>query len=295
MTTQTSTFSRRHTRALLAAALLVPLLVAAPGAQRRNRNNNALFGAPVATTTIRHDPGAYVGRLVTVSAGVETVLTDRSFVVDQRKMDGPKATVPAGSPMLVIAPYLAGSLADAHYLLMRGEVLLLDAGALGRLAADYDITLDAGVHQAYMGQPVLVATSVLDGTYAELAPMPIPPPTAGEVALDEAMKVIGPAVTAMRTGVERSDGEAVALSARTLDAEWVRVEETLDAMGQGPAAQWAREARTHSLAAAQAAAAGSWDGARQSTTSLGTLCQSCHAAYRDRLEDGTFRTRPGTF
>ena len=41
----------------------------------------------------------------------------------------------------------------------------------------------------------------------------------------------------------------------------------------------------------QAVAAGKWDDVKTSTASLNQMCQTCHTAYRERLEDGTSRVR----
>ena len=41
----------------------------------------------------------------------------------------------------------------------------------------------------------------------------------------------------------------------------------------------------------EAAAAGKWDDAKASATSLNGLCGTCHAAHREREDDGTFRVK----
>ena len=40
-----------------------------------------------------------------------------------------------------------------------------------------------------------------------------------------------------------------------------------------------------------AAAAGKWDDAKSNATGLTKLCATCHAAHRERMEDGTFRVK----
>ena len=69
---------------LAAAAALLLASTAATDAQRRNRDNTTQ-GLPVATTSLVRTPEAYYDKLVTVSAGVDRVLSKTIFVVDQRK------------------------------------------------------------------------------------------------------------------------------------------------------------------------------------------------------------------
>ena len=42
----------------------------------------------------------------------------------------------------------------------------------------------------------------------------------------------------------------------------------------------------------QEVSAGNWDGVKTSAGTLGQACQSCHGAYRDRMDDGTYRSSP---
>jgi cytochrome c556 len=66
-------------------------------------------------------------------------------------------------------------------------------------------------------------------------------------------------------------------------------------LGQSAAAEWAREALVHSASIERAAAAGNWDAVKTSAGALNQLCQNCHGVYRERLEDGTFRIKAGSF
>ena len=70
--------------AVATAGALVLISTATVRTQRRG-NDNASFGMPVATNMILQDPDAYFGRAVTVTAGLEQVLSKTAFVVDQRK------------------------------------------------------------------------------------------------------------------------------------------------------------------------------------------------------------------
>ena len=164
----------RHGCAVLAFAIVVSFPNES-SAQRRNRGDNSSFGAPVATNTILANPDAYKGKPVTMSAGVEQVLSKTAFVIDQRRAVSATAVKATGKPMLVIAPYLTGAVDEKQYLLMRGQVVTFDQATVAQMAADYTLDLAPEISAKYQGLPVLVATSVLDSKYTELARNPAPP------------------------------------------------------------------------------------------------------------------------
>ena len=157
---------------------LVALLPADAGAQRRNRGDNSSFGTPVATNTILANPGAFEGKPVTLSAGVEQILSKTAFVIDQQRAASASEIKAVGKPILVIAPHLTASLQQKQYLLMRGQIVTFDPAAIAKAAPDYTLDLEPDLSATYEGQVVLIATSVLDSTYTELAQRPAPPPPA---------------------------------------------------------------------------------------------------------------------
>jgi hypothetical protein len=160
---------------LIAATAIAVMSTTGVNAQRRRGNDNSSFGSPVATNTIVDAPDAFVGKLVTVTAGVERMMSKTTFLVDQR-VSGSSAVKAIGKPLLVIAPYLTVPLEQKKYFLVRGQVVTLAPAALSRVAPDYVLDLPDEVSATYMGKPVLVASSVLNSTYAELAKKPISPP-----------------------------------------------------------------------------------------------------------------------
>lgn len=278
---------------LVVAGTILIATMAAPSAQRRT--DNASQGAPIATNTILADPDAYYGKLITVSAGVEQIVSKTAFLIDQRKAVSATEMKAIGQPILVIAPYLTGSLDQKHYLLMRGEIVKLDTAAIARVAPGYALDLPADIGAHYRGQPVLVALSVIDSTFAELGKKPLPPPSKVEVSYTATMKAIAPVFTALRAAAGQSNADVVTANALALQPAFTELEMIWDDLGQHPAAQWAREARAHAASIERATAAGNWDAVKTSTNALNTVCQSCHAAYRERQEDGTFRIKPGSF
>jgi hypothetical protein len=279
----------------LAGALLVAM-IAAPSAQRGRRGGaDANTGLPIATNTILQNPDAYYGKPVTISAAVDQMLSKTTFLIDQRRAAGAAEVKAIGKPILVIAPYLTSRLEQNNYLLIRGEIIKFDPLAIAKVAADYTLDLALDTVAKYQGQPVLVATSVVNSKYAELARKPLPPPSAEEVSLSVAMKGINPVFAALRAAVEESKAEGVAENAAKLKPAFTQAETIWDDLGQSAAAEWAREARAHSEAMEGAAAAGNWDAVKTSAGALNQLCQTCHGAYRERLEDGTFRIKAGSF
>jgi hypothetical protein len=285
-----------RTAAGAVAALIgvTALTIATPTAQRRRGGDTAAFGAPVATNTILESPDQYYGKLVTVSAGLEQVVSKTAFVVDQRVVAGNEAK-PSGMPILVIAPYLTGKLDAKNYLLIRGQLVRFDPAVMPRMAGGYELDLTPDLAARYAGRPVLVATSVLDSTYTELARKPVPPPSPDDLTLTSAMKSIAPAFAALRTAVQESKADAVTENALKLKTAFTQTEVVWDGVGQSPAAQWARDARGHADAIERAAAAGNWDAVKASAAALNQVCGNCHGAYRERQDDGTFRMMPGSF
>jgi cytochrome c556 len=274
--------------AALAAALV--MAVALPEAQRRGGRDNSAQGLPVATNTILANPDAFYGKLVTVSAGVDAMLSKTTFLVDQWKAVGTEEAVPIGKPLLVIAPYLETSLEHRQYFLMRGQVMKFDAAAVA--AAGYTLDLAPDLQAKYLGQPVLVATSVVNSTSVELGRKPL---MSEEIAMTAAMKTISPAFAALRTAAEGAKASDVAQQTARLLPAFSQTEAIWDGLGQSPAAQWARDARAQAADIDKAAAAGNWDAVKASAAELNQLCQSCHSAYRERSDDGTFRFKAGTY
>jgi cytochrome c556 len=276
--------------AAIVAALLTGAAIAE--AQRRGGRDNAAQGLPVATNTILANPDAYYGKLVTVSAGVDAMLSKTVFLVDQWKALGTEEAVPMGKPILVIAPYLSASLEHRQYFLLRGQVMKFDPAAIGAAASGYALDLPPDMQAKYLGQPVLVATSVVNTTSVELGRKPLMPE---EIAMTAAMKTIAPAFAALRTAADAAKVAEVSQNTAKLVPAFSQTEAIWDGLGQSPAAQWARDARAHAAAIDRAAAAGNWDAVKTSAAELNQTCQNCHGAYRERTDDGTFRFKAGTY
>jgi hypothetical protein len=277
----------------LALVLVIPVALSAQRGRRGGGNANA--GLPLATNTVLRNPDVYYGKQITLSAGVDHMISKTAFVVDQWKTTGPTEVTPVGKPILVVAPYLTAALQQHSYMLMRGELLKFDTAVIARVAAEYKIDLGPELWAKYQAQPILLAASVIDGSYTELAKKPILPPTANELALSDAMKTISPAFAALKAAAEGSQADAVALNAATLKPAFSRTETIWDGVGASSAGQWARDAQDYIASIEHDAAAGDWDRAKFAANKLNQICGSCHATFRDRADDGTFRMKAGTF
>jgi len=287
----TSTRSSAIGISLVASAAIVFVLTAGVDAQRRRGNDNSTFGAPVATNTIVDAPDQYFGKVVTITAGVERMTSKTTFLMDQQKVAGPKEVKAVGKPILVIAPYLTSSLDQKKYFLVRGQVVKFEPSAVAKLAPGYVLDLLQDVGAKYMGQPVLVASSVLNSTYVELAKKPIPPPTQTDVALTAAMKTISPAFNALRTAAQDSKADIVKMNLAEIGPAFAQAESVLGSLRHAAVAH-ARDARTQVASIETALAAGNWDAVKSSAAALNQTCQSCHTAFRERQDDGTYRIKP---
>jgi hypothetical protein len=219
------------------------------------------------------------------------MVSKTTFLMDQQKAAGPNDVKPIGKPILVIAPYLTSSLDQKKYFLVRGQVVKLEPSALAKLAPDYVLDLPQEVGAKYMGQPVLVASSVLNSTYAELAKKPIPPPTQDDLALTAAMKTISPAFNALRTAAQESKADVVRTNLAEIGPAFAQAESVLGNLRHAAVTQ-VRDARTQVASIETALAAGNWDAVKSSAAALNQTCQSCHAAHRERQDDGTYRLNP---
>ena len=168
---------RRGTRVGMVVALFATVTATPDAQQRRRGNDNASQGTPVATNTIRANPDAYYGKTVTVTAGIEQVLSKTVFVLDQRKAVSATAVKAVGQPLLVIAPTLNAPLDQQHYVMVRGQVVKFEPDAIARLAPEYIGDVPAETGGKFLGQPVLLATAVIDSTYNDLAKKPEVPAT----------------------------------------------------------------------------------------------------------------------
>lgn len=240
---------------------------------------------PAAASSIADRPDAFYGQMVTVYATVEKSLTPTAFTLDQ---DRTKST---GKEVIVLAPRLHEPVEPNTYVTVMGEVVHADAGEIAKKAKAFAAGLPADVLAKYPKTPVIIATSVITPALNDLAKFIPPPMTPDEAVLDKAMKAVGPANGALRKGVDASNADLVKTNAAILAKAFAETEAFWKKRGKEDAVKIAQTARAAVDGIEKAVAAGNWNDVKTHNTTLGQQCQSCHTAYRERLEDGSFAVK----
>jgi hypothetical protein len=240
---------------------------------------------PAAASSIAQSPETFYGENVSMSAAVEAVLSKTTFTVDQNKMTS------TGKDVLVIAPNLQSAPVLNSYLTIVGEVFKFSPEEVAKRNKTYTLDLAPELIEKFKGKPAVMAASVVDGALTDLAKKPIPPATPAELALSNTMKGVQTASTALRTSADGSDLAGVKAQADILKKAFTDTQAFFKTRNTADAIGWAGDALKMVTDAELAAAAGKWDDAKSNATGLTKLCATCHAAHRERMEDGTFRVK----
>ena len=215
---------------------------------------------PASASSVAANPQQYQGQMLTIYAAVERIVSPTVFTIDQ----DPRK--PAVGEVDVLVPEWTTPPVPNTYVTVIGEMLLVE------------------------GRPTIKATAVLDPKMVDLARKPLPPLTADEQAFDAVMKRVQPAFAALRTAVGESNGDAVKTQSAILKQAFADTEAFFKQRAKADAQKWAAEARMHAEAL-DVASAGKWDEAKTAVTALQQSCSSCHAVYRERQDDGSYRIR----
>lgn len=240
---------------------------------------------PVAANTLAAKPDVFYGKVVSVTAAVDRTLSDTVFVVDQ---DSARST---DRELLVIVPTLAAPVESNTYLTIVGEAMRFDPAEIARRVDGYEVDLGPEAIARYQGRPSILATAVVNAAFVDLAKVPPPPLTPEEEAFDKVMKRVGPAFNELRTAATASNADAVAEHTKALKSAFAEGEAFWKARKTADAIEWTRTARTHLTALERAADAGRWEQVKTSVADVNRMCSTCHTAYRERLEDGTYRVK----
>jgi cytochrome c556 len=243
---------------------------------------------PVAASTIAANPDPYVGEYISLTAAVEQALTKSTFSVDQNKAKADKE-------ILIIAPTLTGTVDPKTYVTVLGELVKFDPEEVKKKTKNYSLDLSPELVAKYKGKPAVIATAVVvNSTGIDIAKVLPPPMTAEEEAFQKVMRQVGPANTALRGAIDKMDAAAVKDQAAILAKAFTQTEAFWKTRGKADAVGFAVEAKKHADAITSAASAAKWDDIKASATPLGQQCASCHGAYRERLDDGSFRIKAGS-
>jgi len=242
---------------------------------------------PVAASTVAANPDPYYGEYVTMTASVDQILSRTAFVVDQ---DATKST---GKDVLVVVPTMNGKVEQNAYVTVIGQVVKYDPTEVAKKAKDYKSDLSADVEAKWTGKPAVIATSVINSAFIDVAKRLPPPMTAEEQTLQKTMKKIQPAFGALRAAVDGSDAEKTAENVAILKEGFTEAEAFWKGRNKPDAVKWAQDARAQVETVERSAAAAKWDVAKTSAGAIGQACQTCHAQYRERFDDGSFRIKTG--
>jgi len=275
----------RPTQLALAAAACSLMLAVAVQAQRGGGAPAGPTLVPVAASSLLLRPDAFLGDTVSVYGAVEQSLTATAFSMDQ----DPKK--PALNDLLVIAPTLNKQPAPGAYMTVVGVVIKFDPAEIQKRASSYKLDLPSTVSERYRGKVMVLATSVVDPELEDLAKVLPKPLTPEEKAFSEIMLQVNPAAAALRQGADASDKAAVTEQAATLAKLFGQVKTFFEARKADDAVGWATEGVALMNTIQKAVAANQWPDAQASAAKVTALCQSCHAAHRERQPDGTFRIK----
>lgn len=242
---------------------------------------------PVAANTLASGPDAFYGQVVSVTAPVDRTISPTAFVLSGRLKN-------AGRPapdVLVIVPTLTAPPAPGTHVTIVGTALRFDPAEMARRAADYRFDVEPAMLSRYEGGPAILATVVMNAAFVDLAKRVPPPLTPEEDAFDKVMKRVGPAFNELRAAAGASNAAATGEHARVLQAAFADVEAFWKKRGAADARNWTGTARTQLTALERAAGAGNWEQVKTAVAEVNRSCSACHTAYRERLEDGTFRLR----
>lgn len=281
--------SRRHSAIgsyLVLAASLGLVTSVAVRAQRGGGGGAAAKPlVPVAASSLLTNPDLYLGQTVSVTGVAEQTLTATAFTFDQGK------TQRAPGDVLVIAPTLTDKPPLHAYITLVGDAVKFDPAEVTKRFKNYTLDLPADLVEKYRGKPAVLATSVIDASMKDIAKPVIPPPTPAEAAFDGVMKQVGPGFTAIQQAVNGTQADQVRQQAITLSKLFSDTQTFFTTRNTADAIQFATDAgkRVHEID--EAAAAGKWDDAKAAAAGLNQLCGSCHAAHREREDDGTYRVK----
>jgi hypothetical protein len=245
---------------------------------------------PVATNTIAANPDAFYGQAVTITASVDQILSKTGFTVDQRRVAGATAAPHGPTDVLVLVPNIQRPVDLKSYVTVMGELMKFDPAEVAKKAKDYKIDLPPDAAAKYAGRPVLIATSVINDKFDDVAKRLPPPLNAEEEAFQKVMRAVGPAAAALRPAVDSSNAEVASKNAAILAKGFADTEAFWKPKKAEPTL-WAQNARKEVEAVQAAITAGKWDEAKTHAATVAQACGQCHGVYRERFDDGSFRVK----
>lgn len=243
---------------------------------------------PVAASTLGNNPAPYYGEFVSLAGVVDQSLSKTAFSVDQ---DRTKST---GKEIVVLTRLMTSAVDPNTYVTVIGEVVKFDPAEIAAKAKEFTQDLSPDVIEKYRDRPVVLASAVINAAGVDVTKRLPPPMTPEEEAYQKIMKQVGSSNGALRKGIEASDPKLAAEHAAALKKAFAEAATFWRSKRRNDATSWAQDAQKIADSIDRAAAAGKWEEAKASAATLGKTCQTCHAAYRERFDDGSFRIKLGT-
>jgi len=170
-----------------------------------------------------------------------------------------------------------------------GELMKFDPAEVAKKAKDYKIDLPPEAAARYAGRPVLIATSVINDKFDDVAKRLPPSLNARKKRFksDARGRPCRRRAASSRRVFERRGRR----QERGDPAEGVRRHRSVLEPKKAEPTLWAANAKKEAEAVQAAIAAGKWDDAKTHAATVAQACGQCHGVYRERFDDGSFRIK----
>jgi len=242
---------------------------------------------PTSASSIVAYPAQYVGHVVTITASVAKEISATAFTVDQNHNA-------AMGEVLVLAPKLVTTPAPNAYITVIGSAVTFDPADVATRLKGYTLDLPPVIVEQFRGKPAILATAVVAGNMTDLTKKPPAPITADDETLSAIMKQVSPASAALRTAAGGNDAAGVAARTAELKKLFASAQVVFTARNITTAVNWSADAIKYADTAGTAASATRWTDVAAAAASLNQVCSACHAAHRERQDDGTYRLKAGS-
>ena len=286
MTLFQRSISRRTGAGCIAVGALAVAATIAVRAEQGQGGGGRGGMVPMTASTIARDPAPYLGTTVSMMATVEAQLSKTVFTVDQDKSK-------PGSEVLIIAPNLQSAPPPNAYVTVQGEVFKFDPAELAKKARTYTLDLTPDLVAKYQGKPAVLATAVVTPALVDIAKRVPPPMTPAELAFRQNMLTIDNGVKALAAGLDQPNAAQLKDTIAGMKKAYTDVEAFFKGRNTADAIKWAGDSLKLVTDMEAGLATGKLEVLKANTTSVRAICAQCHGAYRERLEDGTFRIRSG--
>jgi hypothetical protein len=280
--------SRRRISARHVAGLIGVLAIVRPPATRGQQPPGPPPQMiPVTASTVARNPDHYYGKNVSLSGIVDQRLSTSIFLVDQ---DPAKSSV---QDVLILTQRIIGSIDANTYVSVVGHVVPFDAAEIAAKNKTYPVDLPTELVSKYQGRPAILATAVINAAGIDVTKRLPSAMTAEEQSYAGTMRKVAPAFNALRQALDGAHAEAAAEQIAVLKQTLAQTEGFWKAQNKTEPLQFAHTAQAQVDSIQGAVLLGKWDEAKTTATALNATCQSCHNAYRERFDDGSFRIKTG--